>query len=232
MPFGRKPTLTRAKNTRVAAGNTSCPLRAARTRKVTLRRAARKSKPTHAFGACPAPHDEDDDDDKTNENAWWRRAASGTARQKTLGFAHAMAPMRAHCTAAIASGRTDCNMLLIQGWTVRDSCIWCPLQGEDTGGGSGYCRPGNDYGICERSDATMQNVFALNTVGTCGAQAGCNLISALPYLTPLFKRTGAPTAATQKPAPPLPCSSYKSRLKCKSQGQCVWAGKCKDVGIE
>jgi len=158
-------------------------------------------------------------------------AASGTAHQKTLGFGHAMPVLRTHCTNAIAAGRENCANLLIQTWTNRDTCIWCPLQGQDTGGGSGQCRPGNDYGICSNSDTTMQNIFSLKVVGTCGSGAACSLLNAMPSLSPVFLKTSQTSSQSNSPVPAQACSAIKNRVLCKGASDCDWTGTfCKFAG--
>jgi hypothetical protein len=71
--------------------------------------------------------------------------ASGSALQSTLGFGNLMARLRAQCAST-----QKCRGLL-KDWVVRDSCLWCLAPGQQSEGGDGTCRAGNDFGICPTS---------------------------------------------------------------------------------
>ena len=106
---------------------------------------------------------------------------SGTARQLTLGFGHALPLVREHCVAAAQAG-ASCSALLIQTWTPRDQCIWCPTWGSAAGGGQGVCRPAGMFGICPNSESTFTDVFQLTVRNQCTANEICALVDVFPDL--------------------------------------------------
>ena len=107
--------------------------------------------------------------------------ASGTRKQFEYGMGIYLDEIRRNCT----RDNTKCKGM-IQEWTARDECVWCPKEGALTGGGAGDCRVGSSLAICENSPPLLRNMwrYLIKTHKNCqpGGETVCKLIENYPDL--------------------------------------------------
>lgn len=167
---------------------------------------------------------------------------SGYNRQMSMGFGKLLTEYRSLCEKAVATGMvSNCRQLLVQAWTERDSCVWCP--------GLEQCRPGSDFGICDVSKDAVRTGFSLKLLAYCSQSSICELAgktgysdlvslfsakdgsTPAPASNPIVSATAKPTVkATQAPGTCtfVPCEQVKgsySRAVCITRKDCVWRRK-------
>jgi len=98
---------------------------------------------------------------------------SGYQRQFSLGFGVRLQQYRNDC-----ANYGQCTNVVKQDYAWRDRCVWCL----EPGVGGGYCRAGNQLGVCASSDTASQVRFAANVANTCGAEATCRVVAEYPDL--------------------------------------------------